>query len=89
MALTHVQPHYNRVRQVEPCRQALILIILAFDAMPKHQQQQRQLDNNDLTSIELVILSHLYLDSWNFHNTRKRPIDIIFGDKPTHKFVSL
>ncbi len=44
VAFTNVQPHYYRVRQVEPCHhsgwsnQALILSILALGAMPKQQQ---------------------------------------------------
>ncbi len=48
VAFTNVQPHYYRVRQVEPCHQvgwssqALILSILALGAMPKQQQQQQQ-----------------------------------------------
>ncbi len=48
VAFMNVQPHYYRVRQVEPCHhlgwssQALILSILALGAMPKHQQQQQQ-----------------------------------------------
>ncbi len=47
VAFTHVQPHYYRVRSVEPCHhlgwfsQALILSILALGAMPKQQQQQQ------------------------------------------------
>ncbi len=33
------QLHYYRVRQVEPCHQALSLSNLALGAMPKQQQQ--------------------------------------------------
>ncbi len=46
VAFTNVQPHYYRVRQVEPCHQlgwtsqALILSISALGAMPNQQQQQ-------------------------------------------------
>ncbi len=45
VAFTNVQPHYYRVRQVEPCHhlglssQALIMSILALGGMPKQQQQ--------------------------------------------------
>ncbi len=52
VAFTKVQPHYYRVRQVEPCHQlgwssqALILSILALGAMPKQQQQQRMSQPN-------------------------------------------
>ncbi len=48
VALTNVQPHYYRVRQVELCHhlgwssQALILSTLALGAMPKQQQQKQQ-----------------------------------------------
>ncbi len=48
VAFTNVQPHFYRVRQVEPCNllgwscQALILSILALGAMPKQQKQQQQ-----------------------------------------------
>ncbi len=50
VAFTHVQPHYYRVRQVEPRQQvgwssqAHIFSIKALGAMPKQQQQQRQHD---------------------------------------------
>ncbi len=44
VAFTNVQPHFYRVRQVEPCHrlgwssQALILSILALGAMAKQQR---------------------------------------------------
>ncbi len=46
VTFTNLQPHYYRVRQVEPCRhlgwsgQAIILSIWALGAMPKQQQLQ-------------------------------------------------
>ncbi len=48
VAFTNMQPHFYRVRQVEPCHQlgwssqALTLSILALSTMPKQQQQQQQ-----------------------------------------------
>ncbi len=52
VAVTNVQPHYYRVRQVEPYHhlgwssQALFLSLLALGAMPKQQQQPIPLHNN-------------------------------------------
>ncbi len=54
IALTQVQPHFYRERQVEPCHQlgrssqALILSILALGAMPKQQQPPQP--NQDTTT---------------------------------------
>ncbi len=48
VAFTHVQPHYYRVRRVEPCHplgwssQAHILSMYAYGAIPKKKQQQQQ-----------------------------------------------
>ncbi len=56
----HVQPHYYRVRQVEPCRQkgwssqALFLSILVLGTMPKqqqpHQWNTRQMNCTNMAS---------------------------------------
>ncbi len=64
IAFTNVQPHYYRVRQLEPCHhlgwssQALILSILALGAMPKQQQRQRGRHCKEVASRNWLITRH-------------------------------